>query len=80
MLWSFRQVASVAAARRDPAGRENLGPLASQWQERNREAFLSGYRETPGISDLIPDDLLHVRQLSGLFELDRAAGRFARSR
>ncbi|HTX62137.1 MAG TPA: hypothetical protein VMD28_00755, partial [Acidimicrobiales bacterium] len=80
MLWSFGRVASVAAARRDPAGRENLGPLAHEWERRNRRAFMVGYQVVPGISGLIPTDRGDVRRLAGLFELDRVAGRMARRR
>ncbi len=78
MLWSFGRVASVAAARRDPSGRENLGPLADEWERRNRLAFLVGYQAVPGISDLVPKTRDGVQRLAGLFELDRAAGRLAR--
>jgi maltokinase len=80
MLWSFGRVASVAAARRDPAGRENLGPLADQWERRNRVAFLVGYQAVSGISELLPRAHDDVTRLIALFELDRAAGRLARRR
>jgi maltokinase len=80
MLWSFGQVASVAAARRDPSGRENLGPLAHEWGRRNRLAFMVGYQGVPGIAELIPRAHEDVQRLTGLFELDRAAGRLARRR
>jgi predicted trehalose synthase len=78
MLWSFGRVAMVAAARRDPGGRENLGPLAAEWERRNRLAFLIGYQAVPGISEIVPKTRDGVRRLTGLFELDRAAGRLAR--
>jgi maltokinase len=80
MLWSFGRVASVAAARRDPMGRENLGPLADEWERRNRLAFMVGYQGVPGIAELIPSAHDDVQRLTGLFELDRAAGRLARRR
>ena len=80
MLWSFGRVAMVAAARRDPAGRENLGPLADEWERRNRMAFLVGYQSVPGIVDLVPKAREAVQRLAGLFELDRAAGRLGRRR
>jgi maltokinase len=80
MLWSFGRVASVAAARRDPAGREDLGPLADEWERRNRHAFTTGYTEVPGISALLPSDHDEVGRLIGLFELDRAVGRLGRRR
>ena len=78
MLWSFGRVASVAAARRDPSGHENLGPLADEWERRNRLAYLVGYQAVPGISALVPKTRDGVQRLAGLFELDRAAARLAR--
>ena len=78
MLWSFGRVASVAAARRDPSGREHLGPLAHEWERRNRLAFMVGYQAVPGISDLLPIHRDDVQHLAGLFELERVAGRLAR--
>jgi predicted trehalose synthase len=80
MLWSFGRVASVAAARRDPSGSENLGPLAHEWERRNRLAFMVGYQGVQGIAGLIPRAHDDVQRLAGLFELDRAAGRLARRR
>lgn len=80
MVWTFREVAQVAAARRDPAGREDLGPLADEWQARNRQAFLAGYREVERIGDIIPADSHVLERLVGLFELDRVAGRLTRRR
>ncbi|MFZ0667936.1 MAG: hypothetical protein WAM97_19470 [Acidimicrobiales bacterium] len=80
MLWSFGSVASVAAARRDPAGRENLGPLGQQWSKRNREAFLAGYLDVPGIADLVPKSRQAVQLLVNLFEINRLAGLGSRHR
>jgi maltokinase len=80
MLWSFGTVASVAAARRDPDRRENLGPLAEEWELRNRTAFMAGYEGVAGIFDLIPADRDLVGGLLSLFELDRVAGRLGRRR
>jgi maltokinase len=80
MLWSFGTVASVAAARRDPAGKEDLGPLADEWERRNRVAFFAGYESLPGITDLFPPDRDDVSRLLALFEIDRTAGRLGRRR
>ncbi|MGO9341115.1 MAG: hypothetical protein ACLP6E_01150 [Acidimicrobiales bacterium] len=80
MLWSFGRVAMVAAARRDPSGHENLGPLAAEWERRNRRAFLIGYQAVPGVTELVPRSREGVQRLAGLFELDRAAARLARRR
>jgi len=80
MVWSFGRVASVAAARRDPAGRENLGPLADEWRKRNRLAFVAGYNQVPGISDLLPASGETTEGLMELFGLARSAGRSARRR
>jgi maltokinase len=79
MLWSFGYVAASAAEERDPTGREGLVELAHAWEERNREAFLSGYAEVAGIDKLLPVSAEEMRALASALELERAAVGFGES-
>jgi len=74
LLWSLHRVAVLAAAERDPTGRSGLASLARAWEVRNRRAFLAGYLATPGIGGIVPADREMVRDLTAVFELERAAG------
>lgn len=78
MLWSFGLVARTAANEHDPTGRAGLDDLAEAWEQRNREAFLSGYLSVPAIEDLVPPDFEAVGVLAAAFELERTALRMAR--
>lgn len=78
MMWSFGHVANVAAAERDPTGREGLDELADAWEARNRRAFLAGYLGVPGISGLVPPQRDALRVVSSAFELLRAEVELAR--
>ena len=78
MMWSFGHVANVAAAERDPTGREGLDELADAWEARNRRAFLAGYLGVPGISGLVPPGREALRVVSAAFELLRAEVELAR--
>jgi len=78
MLWSFGLVARTAANERDPTGIEGLEELAEAWEHRNREEFLSGYLDVPGIGDLVPADQEVAGVLAAAFELERTALRMAR--
>jgi maltokinase len=71
MLRSLHYAASVALHERDQGEREELGPLASAWEERNRRAFLAGYREAKGIEELVPAGDAFAAVLMA-FELDKA--------
>src|ERR1700728_4736325 len=67
MTWSFHHVATVALDDRDQALRPVLEPSSEAWKARNREAFLDGYLDTPGIEELVPTDREVVRALAGAF-------------
>jgi predicted trehalose synthase len=79
MLWSLGEVATDAAAERDPSGRDGLGELARAWESRNRQAFFAGYLGVAGISGLVPPGREAVRVLVTAFELERVAARLARN-
>lgn len=72
LLWSMHQVATVAAAERDPVPRPGVSSPAEAWAARNRRAFVSAYLATPGIGALVPSSPDVVRNLIRLFELVRA--------
>ena len=72
MMWSFGHVATLAAAERDPTGREGLDELADAWEARNRRAFLAGYLGVPGISWLVPPGREALNIVTSSFELVRA--------
>jgi maltokinase len=78
MMWSFGHVANLAAAERDPTGREGLDELAEAWEARNRRAFLAGYLGVPGISGLVPPGREALRIVTASFELVRAEVELAR--
>jgi predicted trehalose synthase len=78
MMWSFGHVANLAAAERDPTGREGLDELAQAWEARNRRAFLAGYLGVPGISGLVPPGREALRVVTASFELVRAEVELAR--
>jgi len=78
MMWSFGHVANVAAAERDPTGREGLDELADAWEARNRRAFLAGYLGVPGISGLVAPQREALAVVTSSFELLRAEVELAR--
>ncbi len=78
MMWSFGHVANVAAAERDPTGRQGLDELADAWEARNRRAFLAGYLGVPGISGLVPPQREALAVVTSSFELLRAEVELAR--
>jgi maltokinase len=72
MLWSLHQASTVAAAERDPTGRQGLAVLGQAWETRNRRAFVSGYLGTAGIAGLVGSDRDLVRRLVSFLELARS--------
>ncbi|HVT42577.1 MAG TPA: hypothetical protein VHD39_06290 [Acidimicrobiales bacterium] len=72
MLWSMHQASTVAAAERDPSGRQGLAALGQAWEARNRRAFMTGYLGTPGISGLVGPDRELSRRLVSFLELARS--------
>ncbi|MEY2477962.1 MAG: maltokinase, partial [Actinomycetota bacterium] len=80
MLRSFHYASQVALFERDQGEREALAPVAMAWEERNRQAFLRGYREAKGIDDLLPTDEEAFRAVLLAFELDKAVYELAYER
>jgi predicted trehalose synthase len=72
LLWSMHRASTVAAAERDPTGRQGLAALGQAWEARNRRAFVSGYLGTPGITGLVGPDRDLVRRLVSFLELARS--------
>jgi maltokinase len=72
LLWSMHRASTVAAAERDPAGRQGLATLGQAWEARNRRAFMTGYLGTPGIGGLVGPDRELVRRLVSFLELARS--------
>jgi maltokinase len=54
--------------------------VATAWEERNRQAFLRGYKEAKGIDELLPDDEEGFRTVLLAFELDKAVYELAYER
>ena len=76
MLRSFDYAARYVLTERSPAELANLEPLAEAWETHNRQAFLEGYRDVPGIESLLagpestPAVLLAYELDKALYELD----------
>jgi len=71
MLRSFHYATRHALGEQPAADAEQLEPLALAWDTHNRQAFLDGYRRTPGIDDLLPPPEESPAVLIG-YELDKA--------
>jgi maltokinase len=72
MLRSFHYAAAVALRERDASEHDDLRPLGSMWEARNRQAFLEGYLGTDGIDSLLPADQASFAAVRDAFELDKA--------
>jgi maltokinase len=72
MLYSMHQASAVAAAERDPTGRQGLATLGQAWESRNRRAFMTGYLGTAGIGGLVGPDRDLVRRMVSFLELARS--------
>ncbi len=76
MLRSFDYAARYVLTERSPAELANLEPLAEAWETHNRQAFLEGYRDVPGVESLLagpestPAVLLAYELDKALYELD----------
>ena len=75
MVRSFRDVAQEAAQVRDPTGRLGATALGEAWERRNAAALLRGYRDTPGIEELMPADRSVIDQLVARLSREREPGR-----
>ncbi len=71
MMRSLQYAAAVALAERGEAEHDELLPLASAWEGRNRRSFLEGYLRTDGVDALLPDVDDRPTVLTA-FELDKA--------
>jgi maltokinase len=71
MLRSFHYAARHVLGEHRPAEWDDLLPLASAWEVRNRQAFLDGYQEVVGIEAMLPDPASAPVVLAA-FELDKA--------
>jgi maltokinase len=75
MVRSFHDVAQEAAQVRDPTGRLGATALGEAWERRNAAALLRGYRETPGIDELLPADRSVIDQLVARLSREQRPGR-----
>ncbi len=71
MMRSLQYAAAVALAERGEAEHDQLLPLASAWEGRNRRSFLEGYLRTEGVDALLPNVDDRPTVLTA-FELDKA--------
>jgi maltokinase len=71
MLRSFDYAARYALTERPSPELDRLGVKAQAWEARNRQAFLEGYRDVPGIDELLPDPSSTPAVLIA-YELDKA--------
>jgi maltokinase len=71
MLRSFDYAVHFAMAEHGP-GEVALEPLGRAWEERNREAFMTGYLGTKGIDDLLPASVADRVAVCLAFEVEKA--------
>jgi maltokinase len=71
MLRSFDYASRYALLERTAMEAEQLEALALAWESHNRQAFLEGYRDIPGIDDLLPGPESRAAVMIG-YELDKA--------
>jgi maltokinase len=72
MLRSFHYASQVALRDRGEDERDRLRDAAEAWEERNRNAFLSGYEATKGIDELLPADPDQRERRLRFYELEKA--------
>jgi maltokinase len=72
MLRSFQYAAHFVLLERGRHEIERIEKLADAWEARNREAFLDGYLDCPGIDALLPQGADNLAAVSLAFELDKA--------
>ena len=73
MLRSFHYAAQVGVIERAVENAEQLSPLASRWEQRQRDAFLRGYHSVADVAALLPADASAAREaVLTAFELDKA--------
>jgi maltokinase len=72
MLRSFGYAAAVALSERGQPPPEGCVDRTSEWEVRNRRAYLEGYLATDGIDALLPSDAEARHLLLDGWELDKA--------
>jgi len=72
MVRSFHYAARTGLAERGRDVDDDLVELATAWESRAVEAYLSGYRHVEGIDELLPSDAADRERLLRAFELDKA--------
>lgn len=72
MLRSFQYAAWSALGEHSHEQAGWLEPLALAWEQRNRQAFLRGYRGHPGTAALLPTGRRDFEAVRLAFELDKA--------
>jgi maltokinase len=73
MLRSFQYATALAAEERGPAGQADVAEQAVAWEQRNRRAYLDGYRSWSQIDELVPGDEAGFETVLAAFELEKAA-------
>lgn len=72
MLRSLHYATELAMVEGADRERDALAPLASAWEDHNRQAFLDGYTGTEGVGELLPADEEGRTTVLSAFELDKA--------
>jgi maltokinase len=72
MLRSLNYASQFAVGERAESGPELLQPFAQAWEDRNRAAFVRGYKECKGTEDLLPPALGDRGAVRVAFEVDKA--------
>ncbi len=71
-LRSFHYATAVVLREQLADDQEELRALAAAWEERNREAFLTGYLAADGIDALLPPDMSSQLVVLAAFEVEKA--------
>jgi maltokinase len=71
MLRSFHYASRYALVERAVDDWTDMIPLAHAWETHNRQAFLEGYQNQPGIAELLPDPASSPAVIVA-YELDKA--------
>jgi len=72
MVRSFHYASRAALGDRSEEEVATLEPAATAWELRNRNAFLTAYRATPGITALLPDSEANWELVLAAYEMDKA--------
>lgn len=72
MLRSFQYAAATGLFEQMPAERESMQGMAAAWEQRNRDAFRSGYMSVDEIERILPADPIQGELLLAGFEVEKA--------